>query len=723
MIDNSLEKLTQKFLKLNSPQEIEDVDNSYHDLIDVLVYHNNLYYIYSNPTISDYQYDQLFDLLKKIEETNPQIISPNSPTQRLVGQIQDSFKTAEHETPMLSLENSYNAQDLLDKDEFIAKRVEEKYTYSLEPKFDGSSVELVYENGKLSKAITRGDGYTGEDITENVKMIDTVPLYLKNFENISKLIVRGEIVMPKSVFNKLNQEKEKKGESSFANPRNAATGTLRQLDPQIVANRKLVCFIYDCVYQSSDFNSFAETESELKEALKSFGFAVYDWHKVCENIQEVIDICQDPQTQEYFENQNIEFDGIVVKINERKFHEKLGATNHHPRWAIAYKFPAKQIATKIIDVELNVSRTSSINPVAILETVNLSGVNISRATLHNWDFINEKDIRIGDWVWIQRSGEVIPYILSVIKEKRTGEEKQIYPPTVCPVCDSKVMKVEGDVNYYCSNINCPSVIKEKIIHFVSKDCMDIDGLGSKFIETLVDTGIIKHYADLYSLKNKKSYLKSLPLMGDKRVDDMLFQIENSKNPPLWRLINALGIKFVGKKTAKILVENLETISPGASLESETAPGLVIKYLTDEEFLSQIHGIGEKIILSLKETFTNEENIQIMNELYQAGVRFDNLGQKKEKLPLEGVKFCITGSFQQKRDEIVENLEKYGAEFSSQVTKDLNFLLAGEKGGSKIEKAKKLGVNILSVDDLIKKYVFLKNDFGFRKNFPKQAGLF
>ncbi|MBS8121976.1 NAD-dependent DNA ligase LigA [Candidatus Vampirococcus lugosii] len=704
MINNDIEELTQKFLNCDY---IENTFDYYQNLIEVLIYHNNLYYIYNTPSISDYQYDLLFDLLKKIEKENQDIISPNSPTQRLVGQIQNSYKTYNHDFPMLSLENAYDTKDLFEKDKFIKKRLNTEFNYSLEPKFDGSSVELIYKNGVFEKAITRGDGFVGEDITENIKVIETVPLYLKNAKNISYIILRGEIVMPKSSFNKLNKKREKEGKSLFANPRNAATGTLRQLDPQVVADRKLVCFIYELTYISSEiiFDKI-KTQKDIFIFLKNLGFTVYDWLKITDNIQDLVNICQDIKTKNYFENQNIEFDGIVIKVNQINFRKKLGETNHHPRWAIAYKFPAKQIVTKILDVELNVSRSASINPVAILQTVNLSGVNISRVSLHNWDFISQKDIKIGDNVWIQRSGEVIPYIVGVIKEKRDGNEKEILAPNLCPICDSKIIKVDTDVNYYCSNINCPSVIKEKIVHFVSKNCLDIDGIGEKLIYMLVDNGFIKHYADLYYLKDKINYLKSLPLLGEKRINDILEKIENSKKTFLRRFINGLGIKFVGKKTSKILENSIyEDLKYNNIDISKFNHQKLIKYLTDQTFLSNIHGIGDKIIFSLKQTFENQENLQILYELEKVGVVLNNFYNQKSILDskLSGIKFCITGSFDIKRDEIIKILENNGAEFLSQVSSKLDFLIVGKGGGSKLQKAKKEGIKTISLDDLYTKY--------------------
>ncbi len=730
MSKQSLEDKTQYYLDLLRNKDIKDIflkdpETTYQEVMDIILYHNKLYYIYANPSITDYEYDLLFDFLKNIESTYPDIVSPNSPTQRLVGQVQEYFTQAEHLAPLLSLDNSYSIEDIREKDRFIKRRLEiqddQKILYSMEPKFDGSSVELIYKNWYLDKALTRWDGYIWEDITENVKVISTVPYYLENFKNIPKVSFRWEIIMPKSLFNELNKQRYEKKLSLFANPRNAATWTLRQLDPAVVASRKLICFVYDIVYIEKDKKDYLQALSEVtglnKEDItqkdivnlfqESWLNVFDDFFYQLEWIEKVAEICENKSIQQFLESQNIEFDWIVIKTANLSIREKIWSTSHHPRWAIAYKLPAKEITTRIKNVEFSISRSGAVNPIAILEPVNLSGVNISKATLHNFDFIFQKDIKINDYVWIKRSGEVIPYIISVVKNKRPSSHKDIYPPVNCPVCGAEIVQYKDDINYYCSNINCPAVIKEKLIHFASKEAMDIEGLWDKLINMLVDAGLLQDYADIYHLKDSenKVKLKSLPLMGEKRVSELINSIENSKNNYLNKLLTALWVRFIGKKTAKILQQEIYNNLEEEEIEKFDYQRLV-EFLTNDNFLRNIHWIGEKIILSCEKNFGTKENIKLLEKLNNEWVRFnnfENLQKTKQTLLLEGITFSITWKFDTSREKIINILENYGAEFHDKPTKETQILLLGENPGSKLGKAKNLWIEAKNLSTFLEEY--------------------
>ena len=742
MIDNNLENLTLTYLEDFNKIDIKLLTLDYYNsLISVLKYHNSLYYIYSKPTISDFQYDQLYNYLLEIEGIKPEFISVNSPTQRLVWQLQDWFDNYSHKIPLLSLENSYSWEDLLDWNDFLSKRID-NYTFFIEPKFDWVSIELVYKNWHLFKWITRWDWYLWEDITLNISTISTIPLFVEWFKSFSEVSLRWEIVMPKKSFNILNENREKSWLQVFSNPRNAVSWTIRLLDSSEVLNRKLVCFIYDILYinlwEKNDLNNILSNEiwkdnSDLNQSdillyLKNIWFNIFDWYKSFSNISDVVDICWKDDTKIFFDNQNIEFDWLVIKVSEILKREQLWSTNHHPRWAIAYKFPAKQIVTKLLSVDYNVSRNWTITPVANLDKVSLSWVNISKATLHNFDFISSKDIRINDYVWIQRSWEVIPYIVSSIKEKRDWSEQLILPPDICPVCSSEIFKFPDDVAYYCININCPSVIKEKLAHFVSKDCLDIKWFWDKLIDLLVNSWFINNYSDIYKLKYKKTELKSLPLMWDKRVEELLLEIEKSKNKTLNSFINWLWIKFVWKKTSKILEYEIYNFinsndnSDNSILEFDY--NSLIEFLTNDNFLRSIYWIWEKIIISLEKHFAWDQNYKILKELSECWILFNNFSiRNNSNKPLLWLKFSITWTFNYKRDFIIMSLEDLWAEFFSQPTLDCDFLLSWDKWWSKLEKAKKLGISIIDLNELIIRYPILSNKFQIKSNLPIQQGLF
>ncbi|MCF7834654.1 NAD-dependent DNA ligase LigA [Candidatus Gracilibacteria bacterium] len=718
----------QNYIKNNlnienkSEKEISDI---YQKSIDCITDHNHLYYIENNPIVSDKEYDELFDYLKKIEEYFPHLISGNSPTQTLIGQIAEGFRQASHTSKLLSLENTYNSQDLIDRDERIRKNLnkpvilsetknpvnieEKKITYSIEPKFDGISVELIYKNGKLHQAITRGDGLVGEDITNNVKTIKNIPSKLS--ENID-ISVRGEIMMPKSVWKKLNQEKETNGEQAFANTRNAAAGSIKLLDSGEVSKRGLVCFIYDILdIKTGGLSTF---DTKTGGLLTKLGLPTFDRKKTTDNIQNVINICLDTETKSYLDNQDCDFDGLVIKIEDNKQREIIGATEHHPRRAVAYKFPAQQVSTQILSIDFQIGRTGIITPVANLSPTQLSGATISRTTLHNFDFVNTKDIKVGDYVRLQRSGEVIPYIVGVIKDKRNGSETTVNPPTKCPICNSKV--INEDIHYYCSNNNCPAQIKAKLEHFVSKNCMDISGIGDSIIDILVDQKIISNIADLFLLTNSNYQitLQKLPGFANKKVSEISNQLIQAKEKPLRRLVNGLGIGHVGKKTAIVIVDNLIKYY---SLKNDELSSLdnLIKHLTDGDFINNIFGIGEKTVETIVNFFKDKQNILLLKQLEEFGLNFDPIKYYKDKENIgifEGLtngSFSITGSFPMSRDIIVQEMQKNGRRFDENPKKDTEIMLIGEKPGLKKSKAQEFETKIIEGrDKIIKEFPFLSN---------------
>lgn len=655
----------------------DELHKLYTQLIDCLVDHNHLYYIESSSIISDKEYDDLFAYLKKIEELHPEIISSNSPTQGLIGQVSEWFSQAKHTVKLASLENTYNAEDLNDRGDRIKKIVEKEkispnISYIIEPKFDGISVELIYKAWRLDQAITRGDWRVGEDITDNVKTIKNIPQKLKNSVDIA---VRWEIMMPKSVWKELNKEREEDGEIPFANTRNATSGSIKLLDSKEVAKRKLACFVYD-ILQCSD-----ETVN-----LESLWLPTFPRIKESSFIQEVINICLDPQIKQQLESEDFDFDGLVIKVKDKEQRDILGSTDHHPRWAVAYKFPAQLASTKIVSVDFQVGRTWIITPVGNLEPVELSGVTIKRVSLHNFDFIQSKDLHIGDYVWIQRSGEVIPYIVGVIKERRTQEVQDIQMPRKCPSCGWKVNNI--DIHYYCSNPKCPAKLKEQILHFVSKNCMDIQWIWESIVDILVEQNIVQSIADIYRIPEHTTQilLRKFPGIGEKKVSEIVNEIEESKHQPLRRLLNGLGIPHVGKKMAQDIVQAMVSQQP-VCLED------ILYILTDRDFLITVYGIGDKTLDALVDYFSDTEHQEMLMHLRDIGMKFtvdaggyDLFKEKKET-------FSITGTFPVSRENIVTTLEKEWYIFHDIPTKSTELMLIGEKAGSKKDKAQELWLTI------------------------------
>ncbi|MEW6684838.1 MAG: NAD-dependent DNA ligase LigA [Candidatus Edwardsbacteria bacterium] len=647
-----------------------------------ILYHNKLYYVLNQPVISDYEYDQLVKELEKLEKQFPELITPDSPTQRVGGEPLIEFTTVEHKVPMLSLDNTYADSAVLEFDERVRKGLRsEKPEYTVELKIDGVAIALLYENGVFVRGATRGDGYKGDDVTLNLRTIRSIPLRLtttkKELQNIE---VRGEVYLPRAEFERLNEEKEREGEPLFANPRNATAGSLKLLDPKLVAQRKLNIFIYG-VGESprGEFKTHYETLMALKEA----GLRVNESVKLCKDIELAIEYCNLWEKER--DNLDYEIDGMVIKVNLFAQQERLGHTQKSPRWAIAYKFPARQASTKLKEIILQVGRTGTVNPVAILEPVEVSGSTISRATLHNEDEIRRKDIRIGDTVLIEKGGEVIPKVVRVVPEKRTGKEKNFVMPKTCPSCGGPIKRDESEVAWRCENIACPAQLKRRIEHFAFRGAMDIEGLGTAMVEVLVDKGLVKDYGDIYYLK--KSDLLNLERMGDKSAQNLLDGIEKSKQNPFYRVLFALGIRHVGIHAARILAERFGSL----------------KALKEAKFedIATIYGLGGILAQSVVDFFANKRNLAVLEKLERAGVQLSE--EKKVKAqPLSGKTFVITGTLENfTREQAQELIISLGGNVSSSVSQKTNFVVVGKEPGSKYTKAKELRVKILNEEEFLK----------------------
>ncbi len=651
------------------------------ELRHLLHYHSYLYYVLNKPKISDYEYDRLFQELLALEKKFPSLITPDSPSQRVGAPPLKTFKTVHHRIPMLSLGNAFDDTDLMNFDKRVKRELSiPTVEYVTELKMDGLAVSIRYENGILVQGATRGDGTTGEDVTLNVRTIRNVPLKLFG-DDIPPLIeVRGEVIMYKKDFEELNKERERKGESLFANPRNASAGSLRQLDSHITAERKLHMIAYGIgEVQGKMF----KTQFEILQYLKKIGFRISPEAAICPDIEEVIKRCK------YYTAHRNDYpfgaDGVVVKVNSIELQNKLGATSHEPRWAIAYKFPPEEAETVVRDIIVQVGRTGTVTPVAIFEPVELEGSTVSRATLHNEDQVKKLDIRINDHIIVRKAGSVIPEVVRVLKEKRTGKEIPFEMPKRCPVCGGPLVRLPGEVAVRCINASCPAQVKERIIHFASRDAMDIDALGEKIINSLVDMKIISDYADLYYLK--KEDLLKLERMGDKLATKIIKNIQESKNRKLANLIYALGIFQVGKYTSELLANKFKSID-------------AIRNASEEE-IAEIEGIGPITAKSIRNFFSSEQNIKVIEKLRKAGVKMEEKIEKKG-MPLKGEKFVFTGSLKDfTRSEAEELVKELGAEATETVTKKTTIVVVGEKPGKKYEKAKKLGIKIINEEEFKK----------------------
>ncbi|MCX7995344.1 MAG: NAD-dependent DNA ligase LigA [candidate division WOR-3 bacterium] len=644
-------------------------------------YHNYRYYVLNQPVISDYEYDQLYKRLVELEKRFPELITPDSPTQRVGGEPLKEFKTVEHKIKMLSLDNTYSEEELLEFDRRVKKGLGRPVKYEVTLKVDGVAVALHYKDGKFVLGATRGDGIHGDDITQNLKTIKSVPLeLLTDDKELKNIEVRGEVYLSKKNFEKINKEREEKGEPIFANPRNAAAGTLKLLDPKEVAKRNLDIFIHTIPAQPGPHHkSHFETLNSLKEA----GFKIIPHIELCNDINEVIKYMKKWENKR--DELEYEVDGLVIKVDNFEDREILGYTIKSPRWAIAYKYPARQAITKLKDIQLQVGRTGRVTPVAILEPVPLSGTTISRATLHNEDEIRRKDIRIGDYVIIEKGGEVIPKVVGVVKDRRTGKEKVFRFPDKCPVCGEKIYRLEGEADWRCVNSSCPAQIKAAILHFASRQAMDIEGLGSVLVNKLVDLGIVRSFDDIYKLDVKT--ISELERMGEKSAQNLINAIEKSKERDFVNVLYALGIPNVGINASNLLVNEFKNIDKlmNASLEQLTA----------------IQGIGEVVAEGIINYFKSPKNRRLIENLKKAGLKFET-----EKIvaegPLKNKTFVFTGELSSMtREEAQALVRKLGGHPSSSVSKNTDYVVVGSQPGSKYEKAKKLGVKIIDEQEFLR----------------------
>ena len=645
--------------------------------------HDRLYYVLDNPEISDYQYDQLMKELLAIEEAFPHLLTADSPSQRVGGEPLKQFESYTHRNPLLSLMNAYGTDDLREFHQRICSDLgTEHIEYAVEYKIDGLSIALYYEDGVLKNGVTRGDGVTGEDVTANVRTVKNIPLRLQ--KDLPVLEARGEVYLPKASFAKINEQREKNGETLFANCRNAAAGSIRQLDPKVTAQRELRAFIYTMLHVEG---AEPETHSQCVELLKEAGFTVMEPF-ISSDIEKICDYCQ--YWGEHRHDLPFDIDGMVIKINSLASQDALGNRAKNPRWAIAYKFPPEQGVTRIEEIVLQVGRTGAVTPVANLEPVFLAGSTISRATLHNEDFIREKNIRIGDYVVIQKAGEVIPEVVSVVTEKRTGSETEFVFPEVCTVCGAPLVRTEGEAAWRCSDsMTCPAQVREGIIHFASRDAMNIEGLGPAVITQLLDAGLIANAADLYYLT--KEQLVTLERMGEKSADNLLKSLEVSKTRTLAQVVYALGIRLVGQNVAKVLARNFPTME---LLKAASYDELVV-----------IDEVGPKIAESAVSYFAQGRHIAFLDKLAAAGISMGSAVEQTEKpgnTPFSGKTVVLTGTLPTlDRREATALIEQAGGKTSGSVSKKTDYVLAGESAGSKLTKAQDLGIAIIDEETFLK----------------------
>jgi len=662
-----------------------DLQKKIDALRDKIRHHEHLYYVLDSPELTDADFDKLMNELKRLEAGNPELITPDSPTQRVGGKPREGFVKAKHSSPMLSLDNAYSEEELRDWE----RRVQElsgqtNLEYMCELKLDGMSLALVYSDGQLERGITRGDGSIGEDVTMNVRTVRSIPLSISK-EKLKKAGIpadfetRGEMLMPLAAFRKLNEEREKQGLATFANPRNFTAGTVRQLEPSITAQRRMDYFAYLLL---KDGQTFFDRQSKAMDALETAGFKVNPNRKLAKNLNEVWKFIE--SWEEKRESLPYEIDGIVIKVDKTAWQRELGFTGKAPRWAIAYKFAARGSVTQIEDILVQVGRTGKLTPVAALKPVPIGGTMVSRATLHNMDFIDQLGVKIGDWVEVERGGDVIPKVVKVVEDKEHPRgHKQFEMPEHCPVCGGNVVRTEGEADHRCINANCPAKLQGAILHFASRHVMNIDGLGEALVNQLNECGLVKNVADLYKLT--KDDLLKLDRMGEKSAENVLGEIEASKQLPLERVIYGLGIRFVGERTAQFLAEHF------GSLDA------IMKATADE--LEEVNEVGPRIAESIVEFFADEHNRKLVGDLRKAGLTFT--GQKKEKgTKLAGKTFVLTGTLARRtRDEAKKMIEDAGGRVSGSVSKKTDYVVAGSDAGSKLDKARELGVSVIVEEEL------------------------
>ena len=657
-----------------------------------LKYHDWKYYVQAEPSISDIEYDKLFKALKDLEAKYPELVTPDSPTQRVAQVLTSDFQTVEHTVPMLSLSNSYNADDLFAFDESVKKLSNRSdIQYAVEPKYDGASIALIYENDMLTRAATRGNGTEGEEITGNAKRIKNIPLQADFSKyGISKIELRGEVVIELGVFDRMNEARETEGLKVFQNSRNTASGSLRMKDPEEVSKRNLEAFIYQIGYAADVHGNELLGDKLLShfeniDMLHALGFQTPQEEKtLVSSIEEVSEFVK--EWEEKRDGYNYEIDGMVVKVNDLRLQNSLGFTAHHPRWAIAFKFKARQATTQLLNIEYQVGRTGAVTPVAKLDPVRLAGVTVSSVSLHNADFIHEKDIHLCDYVKVERAGDVIPYIASVDLTRRDKVEAVVFP-TECPSCAAQLVRPEGEAVWRCENAECPAQAEERMIHFVSKGAMDIEGLGKDIVKRFMTEGIVSKIEDIYRL----DYEAILSLEGwkDKSVENLRSGVEKSKSQPLWRLLVALGIRHVGSATAKMLEKQIQRIDDLVSWNADS--------------LAELEDVGPKVAESILSFFHNEENQALIKSLEELGVKVEKTEEDSalKSNKLEGLTFLFTGSLSRfSRDKAKELVEENGGKNISGVSAKLSYLVAGEKAGSKLTKAEKLGIPVISEDEFL-----------------------
>ena len=664
---------------------MEKARQAVEELRDTIRYHNYRYYVLDDPVISDKEYDELMGNLQALEKKYPDLQSQDSPTQQVGGEPRDELGVVDHPSPMLSLKAVYDERDVRDfdrtcRDELGQKSIE----YVAEPKYDGLAVELFYEEGRLSVASTRGDGDIGEDITANVKTIREVPLRLLNQGDVSvpnRLVVRGEIYMRKDEFEEFNQRQAQAGKKQFANPRNAAAGSVRQLDPDVTGERPLHIFLYEIAeWEAHNL----ETQWDVLQTLPDWGLRVNKGDsRLCSGMEEALQYHEDMEKNR--DNLSYEIDGVVYKVNHLTYHKKLGTRARDPRWALAYKFEPRRASTTIKDIHVQVGRTGKLTPVAWLEPVHIGGVQVSRVSLHNQSEVERKDIRVGDKVLVERAGDVIPHVVKSIKEKRDGSEEEFHMPDECPVCGADVVMSEDKKQSHCTNINCPAQLRERLTHFAARATMDIEGLGEKRAQQLIDNGLVERLSSLYKLT--KDDLLSLERFGDKSAENLLAEIEDSKERTLSRFLYALGIRLVGEHIARVLAGHFDTIDD--------------LMRASEEELDQIDEIGPEVAYSVVIFFAQNQNRQVIQDMREAGLSLHNPYRKEGDQPLENLTFVFTGHLERwTRDEVKRKVEQLGGRATSSVSGETDYVVAGPGAGSKLDEAKEREISVINEEEFI-----------------------